>query len=147
MRAAFVLAMILAVALISSRPTAAETGATTGSAGPFIYVTVVGAPGDGDQALTAALTKQLEGRGLKAAEAVQTNAYEVQGTVTVAAAANGKDSITIIWVVMSPDGDQLGVTRQTNEVRKGSLGRTWGNAAEAAAAAAAADIAKLIRRD
>ena len=147
MRAAFALAIIFAVALIVSRPTAAETGAAAGSAGPFIYVTVVGAPGDGDQTLTAALTKQLETRGLKAAAAVQTNAYEVQGTVNVTQAAKGKDSVTIIWVVMSPDGDQLGITRQTNEVRKGSLGRTWGNAADAAAAAAAADIAKLIRRE
>ena len=145
MRAAFALAVIFAVALLSARGAAAETGATAESAEPLTYVTVVGAPGDGDQALTAALTKQLATRGLKPASAVQANVYEVQGTVRITEAAKSKESVTIIWVVLSPDGDQLGITRQTNEVRKGSLERNWGNAAVAAAAAASADIAKLIR--
>ena len=45
-----------------------------------------------------------------------------------------------------PDGTQLGITRQSKNVRKGSLDKKWGAAAEAAAAAAAADIAKLIPR-
>jgi hypothetical protein len=46
--------------------------------------------------------------------------------------------------VKLPDGTQLGVTRQTKDVRKGSLDKKWGDAANAAAAAAAADIVKLI---
>ena len=47
----------------------------------------------------------------------------------VAAASGGKESVRIVWVVLSPDGTQLGVVRQTNEVRKGSLDRKWGGAA------------------
>jgi hypothetical protein len=66
--------------------------------------------------------------------------------VRVAPAIKGRQSVTIIWVVLDPGGTQLGVTRQTKNVRKGSLDKTWGAAAEAAAAAAAADIAKLIPR-
>ena len=54
--------------------------------------------------------------------------------------------VTIIWVVLGPDGNQLGITRQSKDVRKGSLDKKWGGAAEAAAAAAATDIVKLIPR-
>ncbi len=147
MRAAFTLCLGLLLALIAARPEAAGAGAATDSAGSFAYVTVVGAPGDGDQALTSALGRQLEARGLKLAAAVQANVYEVQGTVRIAPGTKGKESVTIVWVVLGPDGVQLGVTRQTKDVRKGSLDKRWGKAAEAAAGAAAEDIAKLIPRE
>ena len=52
--------------------------------------------------------------------------------------------MTIVWVVLGPDGTQLGITRQSKDVRKGSLDKTWGAAAEAAAAAAA--LAKSVLR-
>ena len=144
---ATVLAMLgLLVGLIAASPVAAETGSATEAAGSFVYVTVAGAPGDGEQALTAALSRQLVARGLKQATAFQANVYEVQGTVRIAPVGKGKESVTIIWVVLGPDGTQLGVTKQTRDVCKGSLDKTWGPAANAAASAAAADIAKLIPR-
>ncbi len=145
MRAACLIALSLVVATLTGSPAAAaETGAPAEGAGPFAYVTVAGAPGDGEEALAAALSRQLAARGLTPATAFQANVYEVQGTVRVAQGAKGKQSITIIWVVLAPDGTQLGVTRQTKDVRKGSLDKKWGPAANAAAAAAAEDIAKLI---
>jgi hypothetical protein len=113
---------------------------------PLAYVTVAGAPGDGEEALAAALSRQLAARGIKPATTFQANVYEVQGTVKMAPAARGKQSVTIVWVVLGPDGTQLGITRQTKDVRKGSLDRKWGGAAEAAAAAAAADIVNLLPR-
>ena len=85
------------------------------STGTLAYVTVAGAPGDGEQALAAALSRQLAARGLTPADAFQANVYEVQGTVRVAPATKGKQSVTIVWVVLDPDGTQLGVTRQTQE--------------------------------
>jgi hypothetical protein len=48
--------------------------------------------------------------------------------------------------VLGPDGNQLGVTRQTKDIRQGSFDKAWGKAAEAAAGAAAQDIVKLIPR-
>jgi hypothetical protein len=116
------------------------------SAAPFAYVTVVGAPGDGDQALTSALKNELTTRGLKLASSFQANVYEVQGTVRMQPVSKSKQSVTIIWVVLGPDGTQRGITRQTRTIRKGSLNRKWGKAATAAAAAAAEDIDKLISR-
>lgn len=146
MRAPFAAALSLAVALIAASPAAAETGDASGGTGPFAYVTVAGAPGDGDQALAAALARQLAARGLKPADAFRAHVYEVQGTVRVTPAAQGKERVAIVWVVLGPDGNQLGITRQTKDVRKGSLAKRWGKAADAAAAAAAEDIAKLISR-
>jgi hypothetical protein len=143
MRVVFVVALSLVFALCAS-PAVAETDAPPQGEGPLAYVTVAGAPGDGEQTLAAALSKQLAARGLKPATAFQANVYEVQGTVRVAPAGKSKESVTIIWVVLGPDGTQLGVTRQTKDVRKGSLDKAWGPAANAAAAAAANDIAKRI---
>jgi hypothetical protein len=124
----------------------AETGVQPDGDGPLAYVTVAGAPGDGEQTLAAALANELAARGLKPADAFQADVYEVQGTVKLAPAGKGKQSVTIIWVVLGPDGTQLGITRQTKTVRKGSLDKRWGPAAQAAAASAAADIVKLIPR-
>jgi hypothetical protein len=140
LRTAFAVALGLFLALQAKRALGAESHTT----GPFAYVSVAGAPGDGEQALAAALSRQLAARGLKPANAFQANVYEVQGTVRMAQAGKGKESVTIVWVVLGPDGNQLGITRQTKDVRKGSLDRTWGPAAEAAAAAAAAEIVKLL---
>jgi hypothetical protein len=144
MRAAFAITFLIALFVAPSA--IAETDNAAGGAERFAYVTVAGAPGDGDQALAAALSRALEARGLKAAGASQVNVYEVQGTVRVASALKGKETVVIVWVVLGPDGNQLGVTRQTKNVRKGSLDKRWGKAADAAAGAAAEDIAKLIPR-
>jgi hypothetical protein len=111
---------------------------------PSVYVSVAGAPGDGEQALAAALGRRLAALGVKQATAFESDVYDVQGTVRVSPAAKGKETITIIWVVIAPDGNQLGVTRQTKDVKKGSLSKKWGGAADAAAAAAASEIAELL---
>jgi hypothetical protein len=145
MRAAFAIGLGLLLAVFTAKTIRAETDNTTGQ-GPLAYVTVAGAPGDGDQALAAALSRQLEARGLKPATAFQANIYEVQGTVRLTQAAKGKETIVIVWVLLGPDGNQIGVTRQTKDIRKGSLDKAWGKAAEAAAGAAAQDIVKLIPR-
>jgi hypothetical protein len=126
---------------------AAESGAQTQADGRLVYVTVAGAPGDGEEALAAALTRHLLAAGLKPADAFQANVYEIQGSVRVAPAPVGKESIRIVWVVLGPDGTQLGVVKQMNEVRKGSLDRRWGDAAYAAASDAAAQIVGLIPKD
>src|SRR3989337_600657 len=98
MRAAVLARLGLLIGLIAASPVAAETDSATETAGPFVYVTVAGAPGDGEEALTAALSKQLAARGLKQATAFQANVYEVQGTVRIAPLGKNKESVTIIWV-------------------------------------------------
>lgn len=133
------------VALLISGPVqAADAEQKAQSQGPSAYISVAGAPGDGEQALAAALGRRLAALGVKQATAFESDVYDVQGTVRVSPAPRGKETIIIIWVVLAPDGNQLGVTRQTKEVKKGSLDKSWSAAAEAAAAGAAADIVQLI---
>ena len=91
----FIVALSLAVGVLSlgvlAPPAAsAETAPPAEAKGPFAYVTVAGAPGDGEEALAAALSRQLAARGFIPATAFQANVYEVQGTVRVAPGAKGK---------------------------------------------------------
>jgi hypothetical protein len=111
---------------------------------PLAYITVAGAPGDGEQALTAALGKRLSVSGVKTASALDTTVYSVEGIVKITAAKGGKQAVRVDWTVFGPDGTTLGGVSQTKLVRKGSLDRKWGVAADAAARAAATPIAKLI---
>jgi len=144
MRLAFVAASCWLCGLLALPPAQAVETDTEARQGLFAYVSVAGAPGDGEQTLAAALAKRLAAKGVKQATALEANVYDVQGTVRVSSAPGGKQSVRIVWVVFSPDGDQLGVVSQTKEVRKGALDRKWGAAADAAAGAAAADILKLL---
>ena len=144
MRPFYLAVMSLLAALASPIALAGQSDTATETVAPLAYVTVAGAPGDGEQTLADALSWQLAARGIAPATAFQANVYEVQGTVRVAPAGKGKESVTIIWVVLAPDGSQLGVTRQKRDVRKGSLDKKWGAAANAAAAAAANDIGRLL---
>ena len=145
MRIALAIALCAFCAPLASRSAcAAEPATKAQSEGLSAYVSVAGAPGDGEQALAAALAKRLAATGVRQGSAFEANIYDIQGTVRVSPAQGGKETVTIIWVVLGPDGTQLGVTRQTRDVKKGSLDKRWGAAADAAAAAAAADIVKLL---
>jgi hypothetical protein len=108
------------------------------------FVDVVGAPGDGEQAISRALSNRLLEQGFTVTGTPAVNAYEIQGTVRTAPAERGKESIRIDWTIFGPEGTRLGNVTQVNVVRKGSLDRRWGAAADAAADAAAQDILKLL---
>jgi hypothetical protein len=145
MRRFVLTALGLLVALLISAPVqATDAEQKAQGQGLSAYISVAGAPGDGEQALAAALGRRLSALGVKQATAFESDVYDVQGTVRVSSAPGGKETVTIIWVVLAPDGTQLGVTRQTKEVKKGSLDKKWGGAADAAAVAAASDIVQLL---
>ena len=145
MRIALAIALCALCATLASRSAwAAEPATQAPSEGLSAYVSVAWAPGDGEQALAAALAKRLAATGVRQASALEANIYDIQGTVRMSPAQGGKETVTIIWVVLGPDGNQLGITRQTKDVKRGSLDKRWGAAADAAAAAAAADIVKLL---
>lgn len=110
------------------------------------YVDVVGAPGDGKETLERALSNRLLDRGFTVSTTPAVNAYEIQGIVRLSPADQGKENIRIDWIVFAPDGTRLSSVTQTNVIRKGSLDRRWGAAAEAAADAAAQDIFRLLQQ-
>ncbi len=146
MRVAIILGLGLALLGLVSIALGAEKHAGKPEEAPRALVAVAGAPGDGEQALTSSLAKRLAAAGIKSASAFGENVYSVEGTVRVAAAKGGRQSVRIDWTVFAPDGSTLGGVSQTRSVRKGSLEHNWGASADAAARAAAAEIVKLLPR-
>jgi len=108
------------------------------------FIDVAGAPGDGEQALKRALSNRLQDEGFAIRSMPAADAYEIQGMVRLAPAARGKEDVRIDWTIFGPEGTRLGNVTQVKEIRKGSLDRHWGAAADAAADAAAHDILKLL---
>jgi len=121
-----------------------QVAAVTKAAGPLACIAVAGAPGDGEQALSAALANRLSAVGIKPVAALAANVYSVEGIVKVTAAKGSRQAVRIDWSIFGPDGATLGGVSQTKFVRKGSLDKRWGAAADAAARAAANEIAKLL---
>jgi hypothetical protein len=122
----------------------AETDAFQSDGEMLVYVDVVGAPGDGEKTLAAALSERLLSLGLVLSGTPAANVYEIQGAVHLSPAKGGKQNVRIDWTVFGPEGTRLGTVTQTKLFRKGSLDRKWGAAAAAAADAAAQDILKLL---
>src|SRR5680860_336084 len=109
------------------------------------FIDVAGAPGDGEQALERALSNKMLDRGFAVTGTPAVGAYEIQGMVRLDPAERGKESIRIDWTVFGPEGTRLGNVTQVKVIRKGSLDRRWGPAADAAAEAAAQDIIELLQ--
>lgn len=110
----------------------------------FVYIDVVGAPGDGEQALENALSNRFLDQGFTVTGTPKHNAYEIQGAVKLVPAKRGRETISIDWTIFGPQGTYLGNTNQTKEIRKGALNERWGPSAEAAASAAVLDILQLL---
>jgi hypothetical protein len=108
------------------------------------YVDVAWAPGDGKEALERAISKLLLDRGFTVTGSPQVGAYEIQGVARLFPADRGQETIRIDWTLFGPEGDRLGNVTQTKVIRKGSLDRYWGGAAEAAATAAVQDMMKYL---
>ena len=125
---------------------AAETPTNLPSGERLAYVTVAGAPGDGEQALAKALYDALGPHGVKQASFSDTNVYEIEVLVRLEAPTGGRQDVKINWIVFDAEGNTLGHVSQTKSVRKGSLDKSWGPAAKAAANAAAGEIMELLQQ-
>jgi hypothetical protein len=133
----------------AARPPAAQSDTTTGSLAndggvSAVVPPVAGAPGDGKTSLTAAIQRELQGKGIVIADKATASTYRVEGSVTLGAAKDGKQPIHIEWLVRDPKGKKLGTVSQKNEIPQGSLDGAWDKTAEQAASAAAQGIVKLL---
>ena len=106
--------------------------------------TVTGAPGDGSTSLTAAIQRELSGKGVALADKSADGAYRVEGTVTVGAGQGRQAADPDRMAGQDPQGKKLGTVSQRNEIPEGSLDGAWGKTAEQAAGAAAQGIVKLL---
>ena len=122
-----------------------DRGATAGAAAisAALVPNVVGAPGDGNASLSAAMRQELQQAGIGNASAGQ-RAYSVAGKVSVSAAKDGKQSVKIDWRVSDPSGGLLATVSQNNDIQAGALDGSWGGIAQEAAQGAASKIKTLI---
>lgn len=133
-----------APAATASTASAPSPRVASPKAAGVVVAPVSGAPGDGQRSLTTALKKRLYAGGVKLANGTAVNVYMVKGSVSLADASGGKQSIRIDWQVLDPSGKKLGTVSQQNLIPRGSLNGPWGAIADAAAGAAAAGIIKLL---
>jgi len=113
---------------------------------PRIFVPPVrGAPGDGNQALTARLREALAAQGMIVQEVTEGARFAVTGQVDVVTLPGGRTQrVEILWTVSRRDGEDLGRVLQLNEVPMGVLDRFWGDIAFAAATEAAGGVRTVV---
>jgi hypothetical protein len=108
---------------------------------------VTGAPGDGDHALTNAITTLLQRRDVALVGDPQGRADLVlDASVSVTPATGGKQHVKIVWRVRRADGGEIGTVGQENDVPPGSLDAAWGDVAYMVAMAAQDGIMALVAR-
>jgi hypothetical protein len=107
---------------------------------------VDGAPGDGKLALKRALEFILRENGVPIVERDTPEALVVSGTVSLAKPVSGVQLIRLRWVLLMPDGSELGTVEQENQIPAGSLDNNWGEAAIFAAEGAFEGLAALLEK-
>jgi hypothetical protein len=119
--------------------------ALAASGPPRLYLLPVrGAPGDGNESLTARMREALGDNGILAQDVADGAGYAADGRVNVVPAARGMQRVEILWIISRRDGQELGRVLQMNEIPAGLLNRHWGDIAFAAAAEAAGGVQRVI---
>lgn len=109
----------------------------------FLIRPVVGAPGNGNEALTAALKSALRDRDLTISEDPRQAGFIINGAVDLGRPVNGRQYVKISWAVHTVTGDEVGKAVQENTVVAGSLDGEWGQVAEVVSHAAVRGIQDL----
>jgi len=105
---------------------------------------VDGAPGDGNDLLRRALALALDRAPVELTNDLVESGHVVQGDVSVVRQPDGRDLVTVSWIVLDARGQQVGSVDQANLVRGGSLDGTWGAVAAPIADAAVSGIVALL---
>jgi hypothetical protein len=114
---------------------------------PKVRVPVVtGAPGDGNATLTRSMRRSLGSSQMILVDHADPQAFTVAGTVTVSPVQDGRQRVSIKWVVSAPGGQRVGDLEQANAVPAGALNGPWGGLADVITIAATDAVVDLIRR-
>ncbi|MCA3274194.1 MAG: hypothetical protein ING26_01615 [Roseomonas sp.] len=112
---------------------------------PRLYLLPVrGAPGDGNQSLTARMRDSLGDYGILAQDVADGAGFAADGRVDVVPTRPRMQRVEILWIISRRDGQELGRVLQMNEIPAGLLDRHWGDIAFAAAAEAAGGVQRVI---
>ena len=139
-------ALAAPAAPIVAKLIAGDVSPPQGNLNPVVALRpVAGAPGDGDRSLTRAMSSALTRANLTLAAAPSDKKdFIVAGTVEVSPANGPQQQVKVTWVLMRPDGSEIGRVKQENAVPAGSLDGAWGDVAYAVAGAAAPGVRRLI---
>lgn len=107
---------------------------------------VIGAPGDGNIALTQQMRARLAVLGPVVLTTATGADFVVQGQVKVVPIPKAQERIEIQWIVKTGSGDERGRVVQLNEIPAGTLGRYWGDVAVVVATEASNGVNDVIRR-
>jgi len=108
--------------------------------------TIDGAPGDGAASLKRALEFVFRQSDIPVAGPDHDNALTLVGSIEMGPPAAGQQTVAIRWVMLLPDGGEIGDVRQQNAVPAGSLDRAWGDTALLVAEAAYDGIIALYEK-
>jgi hypothetical protein len=107
---------------------------------------VTGAPGNGASALAGALTSVLRQQDLTIVDPGGKADVTIDGEVSIAPAASGKQHVKIMWRVRAAGGAELGTVGQENDVPRYLLNGSWGDVAYAVAVAAGDGLLQVLAR-
>lgn len=101
-------------------------------------------PGGGEQSLGAAMQRALDRAGF----AVRDDgfAYDLRADIQIRS-SGAEDQLSLTWIVLRPDGTELGRIDQGGSVPKGRLSQSWGALARDIAAGGADGVAQVVAAD
>jgi hypothetical protein len=105
---------------------------------------VVGAPGDGNEALGRAIMDALRKADVSITEDRRQARLSLSGQVGLQPLGNGFDKVLIVWKVLTMDGFELGRATQENTVLSDRLRAPWGEDAKKIAEAAVIGIERIL---
>lgn len=133
----------IASAMLDQAPVEAQSAGRTRLA----IRKVEGATGDGGASLAAAIAAVLKKQDVEIVTDAKAKAdLYLDGEVTVAPAKAGKQNVKIVWHVRRPDGSEIGMVGEENDVPTGLLNGPWGDVAYSVAMSAGDGIMALVDR-
>lgn len=133
----------LAAIIQDDAPTEAERGGRA----RLLVGAVAGAPGDGGESLTRAITELLKKQDVAIVTDPEAEADLVlDAEIAVARPKAGKQNVKIIWHVRHKKGGEIGTVGQENDVPTGLLDGAWGDVAYMVAVSAQGGIMELVTR-
>ena len=105
---------------------------------------VLGAPSDGNQRLTRAITAGIQNAGYALTDDPSQAGYVLEGLVDVDPAQGGRQRVRIVWKVVTGDGREVGRAAQENTLPTESLEGPWDRVAVTVVASAFNSIEQML---
>lgn len=133
-------------ASLNGKPTTPQETAATIPRARLAVWSIEGLEDDQAELLANALRSALRVRGLTVAAVNDPAALVVTGWVDRTPINADSERIEVGWALLEPDGREIGVVSQGNEVRVGTLDGMWADAAPTIASAAADGLVEMLAR-